>query len=368
MRMRKLIKPRVIVGFCVVSAMLGLLPACSTVAPSSLATGAISVVATTVPTTLPPLSYTQTAKTKSPPPIINAVFQSFESGWMLWRDDDRFIYVLFGDGGVESYPEAAFHTSTVAPPTAPPIPSGRTSAAPPFAALWLPNRWGIASKIGWALAPAQPYRAAIIWESNSSGFEIELPDRASVTLIFNVPWRSGGISGGQWSMAGLRPTFGTASFPTPSPTPVPTPKAVNAIYQSFEHGFMLWRADQDCVYAYSETARPGKGIIIPRELDSDYAYCLQAATLPDKALSEPTPAGLQAPVGVLGKVWRYYGEVRSALGYAVAPQQAYVANIPYHDCSNQFACTFFPPLLTLPDGRTLSCGQRAASAGKCGAG
>jgi hypothetical protein len=288
---------------------------------------------------------------------VEAVFQPFESGWLLWCADG-FIYAFFADGRVHSYP--ADYVEVVSTP--PPTPADRWAAAAPFAQVWSSGR--LAAEIGWASAPAQTYQAVVIG-GDDFGFRVSLPDGRQASVAFGGRWRLGGISGGEWSVTGAAPTFGTPSFPTPIPSPTPTAQPVNAIYQRFEHGFMLWRADQNCVYSYHDDAESRGNIIIPSELDNPYAYCLTVATLPHEIVPGSAPVGLQAPHGVLAQVWSYYAEVRETLGFAIAPESPYLAGIPFFACSDYFTCTYAPPLLTLPDGRVLSCGMRAASSGEC---
>ncbi|MBX3084620.1 MAG: hypothetical protein KF716_23485 [Anaerolineae bacterium] len=149
-------------------------------------------------------------------------------------------------------------------------------------------------------------------------------------------------------------------------TTLPT---VTAVFQQFEHGWMLRRTDQNCVYVYSYAVRAEGNIVIPSEISfkpfGNYHYCLEVASLPTVQHSDASVEGLQLPTGAFGKLWDAYPEVRDALGYATAPEQPYVATIPPNICYDQFTCTYSPPLLTLPDGRVFSCGMRAASAGTC---
>ncbi len=157
-----------------------------------------------------------------------------------------------------------------------------------------------------------------------------------------------------------RTPFSTEALPTSGATA--TLQVFEAIFQQFEHGFLLWRADRDCVYAFS-TKPPDPNIVIPKLIGFQefgvYHYCLEVASLPTSMPGTPSPSG------ALGKIYSFYAEIREALGNPTANEVHYRAKIPTFSCSGEFMCSFMPPLLTLPDGRTLSCGMRAASAGKC---
>ena len=156
-----------------------------------------------------------------------------------------------------------------------------------------------------------------------------------------------------------------ATFPESAVTPYVT----EAIYQSFEQGFMLWRADYNCVYAISTHSDPHRAIIpesIPGEMIHSYGYCLAVTPLPDRIIELQTPDGLRIPSGVLGLVWRYYDEVRTVLGNATAPEQHYTATVPTNEgAAVMDGSPFTMAQITLPDGTVLACGSRAATAGTC---
>ncbi len=161
-----------------------------------------------------------------------------------------------------------------------------------------------------------------------------------------------------------------ATFPQSAATPYTT----QAIYQPFQHGFMLWREDENCVYAIQNGTDGGSPFAvipaaIPAEPDSmihSYGYCLSVAPLTDTHVEATPPSGLIMPSGVLGKVWSYYPEIQTALGYATQPEQDYTATIPTNEGAAVMDGTPFTiNQITLPDGSILACGSRAATAGTC---
>ncbi len=120
-----------------------------------------------------------------------------------------------------------------------------------------------------------------------------------------------------------------------TPTQTPPSGTIWAIYQSFEHGFMLWREDQACAYAFAYSdAYPDGFIIIPPDigtpsLEMDYHYCLAAPpTHEPAAIQSSSPDGLLVPTGMLGNVWTHYQALPTGLGYAAEPEQPYAASLP----------------------------------------
>ncbi|MEO8610504.1 MAG: hypothetical protein ABI690_21585 [Chloroflexota bacterium] len=306
----------------------------------------------------------------TPDGMVNAAFQPFENGWMIWRGDTNVIFVLFSDGSLKSY-----HADEIPPALMsnilPTVPPGRVQPSFPFELLWrgFPD---VAAQIGWPIVPAQSYSATVFGQV-SFGFGITLPDGRYVGLNIYGAWYMSGSTGGTWTVSGATVTFMQSSYPTLTPVPSATSTRLNGIYQTFEHGFMLWRQDQNCVYTYIYTADNAEGgILIPHDIrvindvSSAYHYCVEVALLPDNPISDPAPWGLLNPTGALGQVWGHYADVRKFLGYATAPELNYVASIPPRSPSSYSdGGGWSDPVITLPDGRVLSCGFRSASSGMC---
>jgi hypothetical protein len=79
------------------------------------------------------------------------------------------------------------------------------------------------------------------------------------------------------------------------------------------------------------------------------------ASFADNPSISVPPAGLFKPIGVFGKLWDNIPEIRTALGWATAPEQEYTTPIHEpHEFSSSISCA---PLycfsLYLPDGRRL---------------
>jgi hypothetical protein len=85
-----------------------------------------------------------------------------------------------------------------------------------------------------------------------------------------------------------------------------------AAYQSYEHGFMIWRADTGAVLAFVGS----QGGQMYTFAETTYG------ALPDNPYSD-APAGLIAPIRGFGKVWGGFPTVRDQLGWATGPEQSY---------------------------------------------
>ncbi len=156
------------------------------------------------------------------------------------------------------------------------------------------------------------------------------------------------------------------------PGPALTPYTTQAIFQTFERGYMVWRADYDCAYAIKTDGHA----IIPAEVFTHekadqtnyaYGYCLTETLVTDAPIV-PAPAHLLVPTGVLGKLWRYYPDIRVGLGFATQPEQHYTATIPTNDSKNiavMEGLPFYFAQMSLPNGHILGCGSRAATGGTC---
>jgi hypothetical protein len=152
----------------------------------------------------------------------------------------------------------------------------------------------------------------------------------------------------------IYPTATSTPYATPSPLPC-TPgfyftdadkqacsiKAekvpVQAAYESFEDGYMLWRGDtgeiivlvnNGLVLRYSETSFSSR---------------------PDNPVTDTPPQGKYKPVSGFGRVWGNFPVVREMLGWATALEQGYTMTMQYTPMP-VFTNYFY---MTLPDGRVV---------------
>jgi hypothetical protein len=121
-------------------------------------------------------------------PIIletHAAFQSFEGGYMLWRQDIDIIYVLYHNGSYRTFSSTEYINLPDNPVDAPP-PAGRVSPIRGFGRVWS-NHSSVQSGLGWGFAAEQGYTARIEIPSDSS-LTITFPDGRVARLQLNG-WR-----------------------------------------------------------------------------------------------------------------------------------------------------------------------------------
>ena len=129
----------------------------------------------------------------------------------------------------------------------------------------------------------------------------------------------------------------TPAVPVPSPTPVisdclPTfyfpdkdqskclpmrQGTVQAAYQPFENGFMLWRGDSGEVWVMEKS---GLTLRYPEEL-----YGL----LPDNPITDAAPKGRSVPANGFGRVWGNVEDIRKALGWSLGSEVSYTMTVQY---------------------------------------
>lgn len=85
---------------------------------------------------------------------IDAAFQPFDNGYMVWRGDTRQIYVLFNNGQFEDYPDTWVEGQP--DPVADIPPAGRMAPQRGFGTVWN-NHPQVRGQLGWALGPEVAY-------------------------------------------------------------------------------------------------------------------------------------------------------------------------------------------------------------------
>jgi hypothetical protein len=308
--------------------------------------------------------------TVTPDASIAAIFQPYENGWLIWRGDNDTFFILLGDSRLyvyhTDYPLQPLFLNATTPPD-------RFDPHALLSGIWRSRvSEGIVSElIGWATAPAQTYNARVFGQVDF-GFGMTLPDGRYVNLNLNGAWYMEGLTDGIWTVSGSPVTFIPPSYPTLTPTATATPSRVAAVYQAFEHGFMVADEAGGCAYVFAYPPGSSDGnIVIPLEIraindvGSNYHYCLEFGGLPDIVFSQSPPTGMQNPAGNFGRVWGAYADVRASLGYATAPEQRYTSSLPAADPVVYGGGPFFTSRIQLPDGRLLSCGVRGSTSGTC---
>jgi LysM repeat protein len=130
-------------------------------------------------------------------------------------------------------------------------------------------------------------------------------------------------------------------------------RQVEAAYQPFEHGHMLWRADRDEI------------IVLFGDGDVMFYPAREVQILPDNPVDRPPPEARVKPASGFGRVWGAYEGVQQMLGWALADERGYTmtvqpasAEIPPESIQSYLTSRVDLPLyyLTLPDGRVVRLG------------
>jgi hypothetical protein len=107
---------------------------------------------------------------------------------------------------------------------------------------------------------------------------------------------------------------------------------VQASYQPFERGFMIWRGDTRQIYVFSNAT--GQSYVVPdtwSELD-------------DITIAAQPPAGLYEPERGFAKVWLNQVEVMDGLGWATGPEMTFTMRVQESGDGERI-------YLAIPDGR-----------------
>ncbi len=271
---------------------------------------------------------------------VKVVEQQFEHGWLLYRTEQTkgvspTYYVLTSDGKWRAYADNYSATEPEPTPQVEP-PQGLSAPRHELGRLWQ-AREDVRTELGWAVEVEHPLNGSVQDFVNGS----MLGHERKVIYVF--------YADGRWQRF-------TDPYVAPTPTPSGTPRATgvaqsgttNAVdsdclvvpqgpfagvwsgnedlrtrlacalevetavqltQQSFEHGIIVARPDRRVVY-----------VLLADGTWSAYADSYQQA----KAGEETVPAGLLAPEGLLGGIWREHPEVRKGLGWATAPEQSSV--------------------------------------------
>ncbi len=155
----------------------------------------------------------------------------------------------------------------------------------------------------------------------------------------------------------------------PPPHPTGTPYTYRAHYQAFERGFMAHAEEATCAYMVV-TTQDESGIVIPAvvraEPFGEYHYCTEFADFMVAERAEAVPPGLSLPADPFARLWSTYPEAREALGFATRPDEWYTVTVYPSAIPGGFSgAPWQSPVIGLPDGSTLMCGFRAATAGWC---
>lgn len=117
-------------------------------------------------------------------------------------------------------------------------------------------------------------------------------------------------------------------------------RSIQAAYQPFEGGYMIWREDSDMIWIY---------------INSSQLFVVRPDTYAggEIVFDEPAPEGRVQPINGFGKVWIDDAWIRDSLGWALAAEQGYTMSYqesPIATGTNGSRYRVF----TLPDGTFIS--------------
>jgi len=114
-------------------------------------------------------------------------FQPFESGAMFWRQDERRIYVLQGNGTWIGYEDTWVEGQPEADPSLVP-PEGLYQPIHGFGKVWREQLGGPAAQIGWATQPEYAFDTVI--QAFSGGLLIRGDADTLYALYYDGRWES----------------------------------------------------------------------------------------------------------------------------------------------------------------------------------
>jgi WD40 repeat protein len=137
------------------------------------------------------------------------------------------------------------------------------------------------------------------------------------------------------------------------------PRRLDAVYQPFEHGFMV-RDPVGALSWYRDAGHPHVTFLADREIehrDGHYLTRFSHWSLPDtwdssQPVSDPDlvpPPGLFQPEYGIGKVWREFDGLREGIGWATAPPTDYTVTV-----IRSWRATASCALFSIPDGRVVA--------------
>jgi hypothetical protein len=130
--------------------------------------------------------------------------------------------------------------------------------------------------------------------------------------------------------------------------PLAPAQQVDALYQPFEKGFIIWRGDTRESYAFSTLTGDTEGSAIRYSSEAYAEDAFADVPVPPQYASE-IPFGFYQPVGDIGHVWKDARWLLS-LGWAKAEATPYTATV-----QDSYAGSFGSLIayMTLPDGRII---------------
>jgi hypothetical protein len=247
----------------------------------------------------------------------------------------------------ETLPQIDLTGTVATPPTPQPAPTTSSARVLSFEAAPNTVARGGTVTVGWQTSGAI---SVGVWLLDSSGrlsvaapnpsatgsWTLTLPDYVSNQASFMIFAQDAAGLQAQASLSVRIVCTTPYFFPTTPDTACPQGEArgVQAAFEVFEHGYMIWRGDTSEIYVlFSDTGE------VRRMRDNWHG---ETITFPD-----PAPQGLYQPARGFGRVWVDNPDVRTKIGWAVTLEQGYTM-------SYQYSSDYNPRLyVSWPDGTVI---------------
>ena len=247
-----------------------------------------------------------------------SAWQPFEKGHMVWRQDENFIYVFADDGNWERFDDEwddqALTNNRGTPPT------DRRSPMHGFGYLWETND-DVYADLGWATHPEKGF-CALVQQFEKGilliGDPVETCFGDEHNFQSDTPFQMNtlqALNAGTWGFVcqiqtheRLRNSWRHNQLGCP----LSAGKTLWSSWQPFERGHMIWRQDDDAVFAFDNV---GEWTRFSDDWDN------QALT-GDRGTA---PEGMQTPVRGFGYLWETDDDVFSDLGWATDEEKGFCA-------------------------------------------
>jgi hypothetical protein len=275
------------------------------------------------PTASPTSTAIPTVTSEPGAPQIGTTYQPFEGGFMLWRADSSDIWVFLntgpGTGEITVIPNEIYSTLPIDRRANPP--AGRVRPDSGFGRVWS-NFTQVRQRLGWGTGGEQGYLMLTRILANGDTWSFQLPDGRFVSQANGRVWTYEGVAA-----PSLTPTWTPTAAPTGGQSGT---IAIGAVYQPYDLGFMLYRTDDGSILVYFSQA----GTV-------SVFSSAQYGRFPIDRQSQ-VPTGRLRPDNGFGRLWSNFPDVRNGLGWALSPEQGYVAQVVVMNGA--------PTRFTLPEG------------------
>ena len=250
--------------------------------------------------------------------VLWSAWQPFQSGHMIWRQDDDAVFVFTSEGEwtrfSDDWDEQTLTGTRGAPPT------GLHSPVRGFGYLWETND-GVFADLGWATDQEKGFCALVQKFEKGALLIGDLVDSCftdTVNLAAQTPFALNALralNNATWEIACRLPTHEKLHSlwdQTELGCPLAAGGILWAAWQPFQTGHMIWRQDSNAIFVF--VAQQGWN-----RFANDWND--QALT----GVRGAPPQGLQTPVRGFGYLWETDDDVFADVGWATAEERGFCA-------------------------------------------